>query len=89
MLNKQIRYGQLNFQHLIKLFFIAGMLISCVFILATVGVYLWLPELRNLHGRVLITYLLCLFVGFLVLAIMQALLMANNITPDTCLAMSK
>ncbi|XP_026327097.1 G-protein coupled receptor Mth2-like isoform X2 [Hyposmocoma kahamanoa] len=64
------------------------MLISCVFILATVSVYLWLPELRNLHGRVLITYLLCLFVGFLVLAIMQALLMANDITPDTCLAMT-
>ncbi|XP_037868190.1 G-protein coupled receptor Mth2 isoform X5 [Bombyx mori] len=60
------------------------MLISCLFILATVAVYAWLPELRNLHGRVLMAYLLSLFVGFTFLATMQILLTINNITVTTC-----
>ncbi|XP_023940092.2 G-protein coupled receptor Mth2 isoform X2 [Bicyclus anynana] len=60
------------------------MLISCLFILATVGVYGWLPELRNLHGRVLMSYLMCLFVAFAFLSTMQILLMSNNITINQC-----
>ncbi|CAG9561720.1 unnamed protein product [Danaus chrysippus] len=62
------------------------MIISCVFILATVAVYGWLPELRNLHGRVLMAYLLCLFVGFAFLAAMQILLVIDNISTDCCIA---
>nr|XP_034831890.1 probable G-protein coupled receptor Mth-like 3 isoform X1 [Maniola hyperantus] len=64
------------------------MLISCVFILATVGVYGWLPELRNLHGRVLMTYLMCLFVAFACLATMQILLLVNNISADCCVGLT-
>ncbi|XP_049873703.1 G-protein coupled receptor Mth2-like isoform X2 [Pectinophora gossypiella] len=64
------------------------MLISCVFILATVAVYAWLPELRNLHGRVLMAYLLSLFVGFLFLATMQILLIINNVTAECCLVLT-
>ncbi|XP_039752846.1 G-protein coupled receptor Mth2-like isoform X3 [Pararge aegeria] len=61
------------------------MIISCVFILATVGVYGWLPELRNLHGRVLMTYLMCLFVAFACLATMQILLIVDNISINLCI----
>ncbi|XP_063825756.1 G-protein coupled receptor Mth2-like isoform X1 [Ostrinia nubilalis] len=64
------------------------MLISCVFILATCAVYAWLPELRNLHGRVLMAYLSCLFVGFSFLTAMQILLVVDNITPLTCVIMT-
>ncbi|XP_045772417.1 G-protein coupled receptor Mth-like isoform X3 [Maniola jurtina] len=64
------------------------MLISCVFILATVGVYGWLPELRNLHGRVLMTYLMCLFVAFAFLATMQILLLVNNICANCCVGLT-
>ncbi|XP_059052177.1 probable G-protein coupled receptor Mth-like 3 isoform X4 [Achroia grisella] len=64
------------------------MLISCVFILATCGVYAWLPELRNLHGRVLMAYLLCMFVAFSFMATMQILLPLNVITISYCLAMT-
>ncbi|XP_049694267.2 probable G-protein coupled receptor Mth-like 3 [Helicoverpa armigera] len=61
------------------------MLISCFFILLTVAVYAWIPELRNLPGMVLMAYLLSLFVGFLLLATMQILIMTNEITQNICL----
>ncbi|XP_050685019.1 G-protein coupled receptor Mth2-like isoform X3 [Leptidea sinapis] len=64
------------------------MLISCVFIIATVAVYCWLPELRNLHGRVLIAYLLCLLVGFVFMSSMQILLNMDNITQNGCLVLT-
>ncbi|XP_047532984.1 G-protein coupled receptor Mth-like isoform X4 [Vanessa atalanta] len=64
------------------------MLISCVFFLATVAVYGWLPELRNLHGRVLMAYLLCLFVGFICMSTMQILLKINDISKSSCVALS-
>ncbi|KAL4716679.1 hypothetical protein ACJJTC_004798 [Scirpophaga incertulas] len=64
------------------------MLISCVFILATCAVYAWLPELRNLHGKVLMAYLLCLFVAFSFLFTMQLLLLIDNINTQTCLALT-
>ncbi|KAL0838630.1 hypothetical protein ABMA28_016713 [Loxostege sticticalis] len=64
------------------------MLISCVFILATCAVYAWLPELRNLHGRVLMAYLLCLFVGFSFLTAMQILLVIDNISALMCIIMT-
>ncbi|GBP46521.1 G-protein coupled receptor Mth2 [Eumeta japonica] len=41
--------------------------VSCVFILLTVAVYVFVPELLNLNGLVLIAYLLSLFVGFCLL----------------------
>ncbi|XP_013145254.1 PREDICTED: G-protein coupled receptor Mth2-like [Papilio polytes] len=64
------------------------MLISCVFIVATVGVYVWLPELRNMHGRVLLPYLLCLFGGFICMASMQIMITLDNISADTCLVLT-
>ncbi|CAK1551261.1 unnamed protein product [Leptosia nina] len=64
---------------------ITCMLTSCVFILATVAVYCWLPELCNLHGKVLIAYLLSLFVGFIFLSTMQILLSMDNITQQCCM----
>ncbi|KAI5635792.1 7 transmembrane receptor (Secretin family) domain-containing protein [Phthorimaea operculella] len=60
------------------------MLISCVFILVTVAVYLWLPELRNLHGRVLMAYLMCLFVAFLFFATMQITIVLNTNSASLC-----
>ncbi|RVE50936.1 hypothetical protein evm_004503 [Chilo suppressalis] len=64
------------------------MVISCVFILVTCAVYAWLPELRNLHGRVLMAYLLCLCVGFSLFATMQILLYVDNISATTCVGLT-
>nr|ABC24708.1 G protein-coupled receptor [Spodoptera frugiperda] len=64
------------------------MLISCFFILLTVAVYAWLPELRNLHGMVLMAYLLCFFVGFLFLATMQILILKLQITEEICIVLT-
>ncbi|CAK1580515.1 unnamed protein product [Parnassius mnemosyne] len=64
------------------------MLLSCAFILITVAVYAWLPELRNMHGRVLMAYLLCLFVGFILMASMQIMLTIDNITPHICVVLT-
>ncbi|XP_035442332.2 G-protein coupled receptor Mth2-like isoform X2 [Spodoptera frugiperda] len=64
------------------------MLISCFFILLTVAVYGGLPELRNLHGMVLIAHLLCLFVGFLILATMQILILFEEMTQEMCVVLT-
>ncbi|KAJ2949298.1 hypothetical protein O0L34_g6250 [Tuta absoluta] len=61
------------------------MLISCVFILVTVAVYLWLPELRNLHGRVLMAYLMCLFVSFMFFATMQITIVLEKNSTTMCI----
>ncbi|XP_013194890.1 probable G-protein coupled receptor Mth-like 3 isoform X3 [Amyelois transitella] len=63
---------------------ITCMLTSCVFILATCAVYAWLPELRNLHGRVLMAYLLSLFVAFLFMATMQILISLDKTNRSLC-----
>ncbi|XP_026738803.1 probable G-protein coupled receptor Mth-like 10 isoform X6 [Trichoplusia ni] len=60
------------------------MLISCFFILLTVAVYAFLPELRNLHGMVLMAYLLSFFVGFLFFATMQILILKKEIIQREC-----
>ncbi|CAH0715352.1 unnamed protein product, partial [Brenthis ino] len=64
------------------------MLISCVFILATVTVYAWLPELRNLHGLVLMAYLASLFAAFINLGTLQILVSLNNIMLSACITMT-
>lgn len=45
-----------------------AMLTSVPFIAATFLVYLFLPDLRNLHGKCLLSYLLGLIVGYSLLA---------------------
>ncbi|XP_053609576.1 G-protein coupled receptor Mth2-like isoform X2 [Plodia interpunctella] len=67
---------------------ITCMLISSVFILATCAVYAWLPELRNLHGRVLMAYLICLFVAFAFMATMQILIALDNTDTSLCVVLS-
>ncbi|XP_075977842.1 putative G-protein coupled receptor Mth-like 3 [Anticarsia gemmatalis] len=64
------------------------MLISCFFIILTVAVYAWLPELRNLHGMVLMAYLLSFLVGFTFTATMQLLMIISNIDSTTCVVFS-
>lgn len=65
------------------------MLISCVFFIVTIAVYAWLPELQNLHGRVLMVYLACMCVGFAFLSTMQIMLTVDNITVNICVGLSK
>ncbi|KAI8437041.1 hypothetical protein MSG28_010419 [Choristoneura fumiferana] len=67
---------------------LSGMLISCVFFIVTIAVYAWLPELQNLHGRVLMVYLACMCVGFAFLSSMQILLTVDNITINVCLGLT-
>lgn len=59
----------------------AGMLLSVPFIIATILVYVCIPELRNVHGRCLISYLSGLAIGYSVLACVQ--LNGNEPVPET------
>lgn len=47
------------------------MFVSVGFIAATIVVYIWLPELRNLHGKCLLCYMICLAIGYVGLACVQ------------------
>lgn len=64
-------------------FSILGMLLSVPFLLATFLVYACLPELRNVHGKCLLCYLVGLTTGYIVLAFLQ-LNGSNYIKPSTC-----
>lgn len=51
-----------------KLVFITAMAVSVPFIILTIIVYVFIPELRNLHGKCLISYLCPLAVGYSILS---------------------
>lgn len=52
-------------------FLYSGMLVSVPFLIATFLVYFIVPELRNLHGKCFLCYLLCLIMAFVPLAIVK------------------
>lgn len=56
------------------------MLLSVPFIVATILVYLCIPELRNVHGKCLVCYLTGLAIGYSVLACVQ--LNGNEPVPE-------
>lgn len=56
------------------------MLLSVPFIVATILVYICIPELRNGHGRCLVCYLTGLAIGYSVLACVQ--INGNEPVPD-------
>lgn len=58
----------------------SGMLLSVPFIVATILVYLCIPELRNVHGKCLVCYLTGLAIGYSVLACVQ--LNGNEPVPE-------
>lgn len=65
---------------------VVGLIISLPFLLATFVVYSVLPELRNMHGYTLRGYVGSLFVGYMVLTVLQ--LINQTILPDAfCIAL--
>lgn len=50
---------------------VIGMLVSVPCLLVTAGLYFYIPQLRNLHGKSLACHSLCLATGFLLLSIAQ------------------
>ncbi|XP_063536626.1 G-protein coupled receptor Mth-like isoform X2 [Cydia strobilella] len=64
------------------------MLISSAFFIVTIAVYALLPELQNLHGRVLMVYLACMCVGFTFMAAMQIMITVNNTTLTICMGLT-
>ncbi|XP_057321002.1 G-protein coupled receptor Mth2-like isoform X6 [Microplitis mediator] len=63
-----------------------GMMISLPFLLITLVVYIIISELKNLHGCVLINYITCLFIAYLILSIAQ--LSNNYINDQLCTAIA-
>ncbi|XP_028157353.1 G-protein coupled receptor Mth2-like [Ostrinia furnacalis] len=53
-------------------FYRGGMMASCVFLILVLVVYLLLPELQNLGGKVLMAYVFCLLCSFICLLIVQS-----------------
>ncbi|XP_052741331.1 G-protein coupled receptor Mth2 [Bicyclus anynana] len=56
----------------VKAYYYYYFIISCVFLALVLLVYLILPELRNLGGMILMAYTSSLFMGFLLLAMIQS-----------------
>ncbi|KXJ82612.1 hypothetical protein RP20_CCG012774 [Aedes albopictus] len=48
-----------------------GLILSIPFLLATLLIYAWIPELRNIHGKSLICYIFALTNAYIVLLIMH------------------
>jgi hypothetical protein len=51
--------------------FVSGLLISVPFLIFTMLVYSLIPELRDLHGKSLTCYVICLTVAYILLATVQ------------------
>ncbi|CAH0585542.1 unnamed protein product [Chrysodeixis includens] len=64
------------------------MLVTCLLILMRVILFAWLPELRTLHGMILMAYLINFLIGFLLLAIIQLLYDWNLILQEVCTGIS-
>ncbi|XP_075978321.1 putative G-protein coupled receptor Mth-like 3 isoform X2 [Anticarsia gemmatalis] len=64
------------------------MFVSCFFIIVTVAVYNFLPELRTLNGMVVTAYLSSFFTGFLCLGTVQLLLTEHTISAGWCATMA-
>ncbi|KAK7869811.1 hypothetical protein R5R35_008034 [Gryllus longicercus] len=69
-----------------RIFYPLGLLVSVPFLLATVCVYQWIRELRDLHGRALCCYAGCMAVAYLALAIVQLSGQGLGQTPCTIFA---
>lgn len=54
-----------------NIYFELGMVLSVIFIIATLTVYGCIPKLRNLNGRCLMRYLTVLAIGFTLIACVQ------------------
>ncbi|CAB3227193.1 unnamed protein product [Arctia plantaginis] len=61
------------------------MLVSCFFMILTVAVYVFLPELRySVPGMIMIALLMSFFANFFFMAVMQILLLRDNISRLLC-----
>ncbi|KAI8437023.1 hypothetical protein MSG28_010414 [Choristoneura fumiferana] len=60
-------------------FVASALLISCVFLVIVLIVYALLPELRNLCGLILMSYVASLFGGFLMLATLQLMIKHGDV----------
>lgn len=58
-----------------------GMLLSVPFLLVTFFVYACIPELRNMHGKSLMCYVLGLAVGYTVLSLVQMAIFEGKSMP--------
>ena len=66
-----------------------GMLITCFLVLARLVVFAWLPELQNLHGMILMAYLVSFLVGFVLLGTKMVLMYDQKIDREMCIALSE
>nr|XP_021200187.2 probable G-protein coupled receptor Mth-like 3 [Helicoverpa armigera] len=63
-------------------------LVSCFYIMLTVVLYACLPELRNLPGLTLMTFLFCFCIFFMALSIKQILILKKLITRELCIGLT-
>ncbi|KAG8292686.1 hypothetical protein J6590_034879 [Homalodisca vitripennis] len=66
-----------------KMVFSVALTISIPFLLATVLVYLLLPELKNLHGKSLLCHVSSLSIAYIFLALMQSNFLSMNVEQPT------
>lgn len=63
--------NKLDFRQFIQkyIFFFAVLLSSVPFLIITVAIYAWLPELRNLPGKCLMCYTTCVIVLYVIISL--------------------
>lgn len=66
-----------------KAMFPTGMILSLPFLLLTVLVYVLLPQLQNLHGKTILSYVASMIFGYTFLAMIQANVSDLNTEHDT------
>ncbi|XP_026739240.1 G-protein coupled receptor Mth2-like [Trichoplusia ni] len=64
------------------------MLLTCFLILLRVILFAWLPELRTLHGMILMAYLISFLIGALLLAIIKIMYEYDVIIQEACTGIS-
>lgn len=65
------------------------LLISCVFLLLTLTIYLILPELLDLQGKCVLCFILSLMIGYLCLVYLQLPFTSPDIENNKCIVIGE
>ncbi|KAH9627943.1 hypothetical protein HF086_015387 [Spodoptera exigua] len=63
-------------------------LVTCFFVILRLSLIAWLPELRTLHGVIIIAYLANFIVGYFLTAIKKLFMSEHSISRDLCVALN-
>lgn len=75
----------INYMNLYYLF--TGLLISVPFLAATFIIFMFIPDLRDTHGKCLSCHVACLAIGYIALAVVQ--LTGEELSHNVCVTLGE